>query len=262
MEEIFKHERFFKGDIVASVLFLDIQNSLGISAFLEPRGTYEFMKTIMLPLIKCVEDHQGFVCQIQGDALMAVFGHDPGSSIDHAMLAVDCALEMQKIIKRINPVRVRESLNTVSARIGICTGEMYATLMDAFKKLDYTVMGFKVNLASRLEKINKDYDTNILIDHITYAYIRKKVLARAIDKVDICGCSKKIPIYEVISKYGEHSRQDIYLKTCYEQGFRYYERQEWESAIHCFEQIADDKASYTMISRCREFLDGQADKSS
>lgn len=255
MKEILGPKDYFKGDIVATVLFLDIRNSLGISAKLEPSGTFEFIKTVMLPLIKCVEDHKGFLCQIQGDALLSVFGHEPESSKDHAMLAVECAMNMQKIVSKLNPVRVKDHLSPVFARIGICTGEMYATEMDVFKKIDYTVLGYKVNLASRLEKMNKDYNTNILIDDRSYAYIHKKVLARALDKVEIPGCEEKIPVYEVISKYGEHRPEDLHLKTCYEKGLSYFEQQDWQSAIRCFQQIAEDGASNYMIKRCRENQD-------
>lgn len=256
MKETLGLESYFKGDIVATVLFLDIRNSLGISAKLEPSGTFEFIKTVMLPLMKCVEDHKGFLCQIQGDALMAVFGHEPESSKDHAMLAVECAIEMQKIVSKLNPVRIKDHLSPVFTRVGICTGKMYATLMDVFKKIDYTVLGYKVNLASRLEKMNKDYNTNILIDDLSYAYIHKKVLARALDKVEIPGCEGKIPVYEVISKYGEHRPEDLHLKTCYEEGLRYFEQQDWQSAIYCFQQISEDGASDYMIKRCRENQNG------
>jgi adenylate cyclase len=243
---------FFMGDMVGTALFLDIHNSLGISASLRPRGTYEFIKSVMLPMIKCVEDQKGFISQIQGDAIMALFGHNAESCNDHAMLAVQCALEQQKIMQELNAEISAKFKTSFSVKIGICSGEMYATLMDVFNKIGYTAMGLSVNIASRLEGLNKKYKTNILIDESTYAYIHKKILTRQVDDVRVDGYKMSVRIFEVLCKYGEHSPEMLQRKYRYEKGLEYYQQRDWSSAIRCFQQVGEDKASYIMIKRCRK----------
>jgi adenylate cyclase len=253
-EEIPVVESFFFGDMTGTVMFLDIENSLRISASLLPRGTYEFLKKVLLPVIKCVEDHYGFIVQIQGDGVIAVFGHDKQSCSRHAELAVNCAIEAQKLIRGLDPIEIKGREFPLAARIGICSGNMFATMMEYFGKYEYNIMGLTVNLASRLQKKCANYKTNILVDNATNAYIHEEILTRKIGAVTINGNPGLMTIYEVMARYGEHTKEDLRRKRHYEEGLDYYKRKAWPEALRSFLQVGEDKASYEMIKRCKKRL--------
>jgi hypothetical protein len=94
-----------------------------------------------------------------------------------------------------------------------------------------------------------------LIDNATNAYIQEKVLTREMDAISIEGNPKKpLAIYEVLARYGEHSKEDLHRKRHYEEGLAYFSRKEWPEAIRCFLQVGEDRASYEMIKRCKKRL--------
>ncbi len=242
---------FIVGDMEGTVLFLDIKNFLGISEILTPRETYLFIKKVMDPLALCVSSFSGHICQVQGDAIMAVFGHDSQNS-EHAHNAVKCALKMMRELEALNPVLINQFKVPLSARIGLCTGPLYACFFDMNGNTEYTVMGKTVNIASRLQKINKKYETNILIDESVFGYIKRNIVTRRLDMIDIDGCSELLRIYEVLYMPEGYDRGIILRKERYEQGLEYYFQGKWDEAIRCFLQVSEDRASYLMIEKCRQ----------
>ncbi len=244
-------ENFHTGEIEATVLFLDIENFTGITEILCPGETYQFIRKVILPLTECVKKHNGYVCQVQGDAIMAVFGHDDTSS-GHARNAVQCAREQRTEVQKLNPVLISDYRIPLSVRIGISSGPMYACYNALPDRKEYTVLGRKVNIAFRLQEINKRYGTNILIDASTFAYIKTGVLTRKLDRVKISGCSGTLPVYEVLTPAVHCSEKAFQRKEYYEKGLEHYRSGNWDRAIHFFSRIAEDKASYIMIERCKK----------
>jgi len=242
--------KFVTGDIQGTVLFIDIKNFLGISEILHPKEICQFIMQVIEPLSDSIKDHHGYVCQIQGDAIMAVFGLEKEDR-RHADNAVECALEMQKILDEINPVKVNGICIPVSARIGICSGEIYGCRIHVAGKREYTVLGKTVNLASRYQKINKYYGTKILIDETVFAYIKNDIVTRKLDKVEIEGCTELIQVYEVIFPRVSSNENDRLKKVHYEKGLTHYLQGNWDEAIECFSRVAENKASYHMINRCK-----------
>jgi adenylate cyclase len=251
MKKINKTDKYYIGDYTGSVLFLDIENFMGISDTLTPEETYEFIHTAIRPLADVVMRHKGHICQIQGDAIMAIFGHKI-SSCEHARNAVCCALEQQSIIRQLNPVSIKQYKIPLSARIGVCSGPVYAVYSDISGKTEYTVLGQTANIASRLQKINKRYDTNILIDESLISYIRKDVVTRKLDVVHPEGCKDVLQVYEVLFLCSEQRTELLRQKNKYEEGLEYYFQGKWDEAISCFSLISEDRASYLMIERCRK----------
>ncbi|MFO7841659.1 MAG: adenylate/guanylate cyclase domain-containing protein [Fidelibacterota bacterium] len=243
-------EKFYVGNIDGTVSFLDIENYLGITEFLSPEETHEYISKTISPLADCVKKHQGYVCQVQGDCIMAVFGHN-NNCTRHALCAANCALEQQELIEKINPVPVNSYKLPLAARIGISSGPMYACYCETNANADYTVLGKKVNIAARLQKINKRYATNILIDETVFANIKENIITRELDMVKIDGCTETMRLYEVLSTADNCEKEIVNWKEYYEEGLRYYFCGEWNRAIQCFSRIEDDKASYMMIERCK-----------
>jgi len=247
MEQVYLIDDFY-----GSILFLDIKNFLGVSDILTPAETFHFTQKVIRPLADVVLRHEGHICQIQGDAIIAIFGHLDHTMNDHAKRAVLCALQQQDVLKELNPVRIRQHKIPLAGRNGICTGELFAAYSDVSGKIEYTLAGKTINIASRLQKINKRYDTNILIDASVNAYIQKEIVTRKLDVVHLEGCSNTLPIYEVLFLHSEQQPETMRQKETYEQGLEYYFQERWEEAINCFNRIGEDKASYLMLERCKK----------
>ncbi len=243
-------KKFAIGDMRGTVLFIDIKNFLGISGILSPKETCQFVMRVIEPLSDSIQDHNGYVCQIQGDAIMAVFGLEESDN-NHVDNAIECALEMQKILGTINPIKINNICIPLAARIGICSGDLYACDIRVAGKKEFTVLGKTVNLASRYQKINKYYGTKILIDESVFAYIKNDIVTRKLDRVEIEGCIERIQVYEVLFTRQTDDAEETLKKAHYEKGLTHYLQGNWDEAIKCFSRVAENKASYLMIKRCK-----------
>jgi class 3 adenylate cyclase len=239
------------GEVQGTVLFIDIKNFLGISGILSPKETCQFIMQVIEPLSDSIKEHHGHVCQVQGDAIMAVFTQVEYEG-DHALYAIECALEMQKILDLLNPVGISNINVPLSARIGLCSGEMYGCYIRVAGRKEYTVLGKTINLASRYQKINKYYNTKILIDDSVFAYIKNDVTTRKLDKICIEGCDSAVQVYEVLYCRQAQNEDEAKKKIHYEKGLTCYLQGNWDDAIEWFSRVEEDKASYLMIKRCKE----------
>ncbi len=251
MKDVKAMKEFATGDIYGTVLFIDIKNFLGISDILSPRETCQFISQVIEPLSESIKDHKGYVCQIQGDAIMAVFVKE-STGDKHAIHATECALELQMILDTLNPVHVGNIHVPLSARIGLCSGDLYSCYIKVADRKEFTILGKTVNLASRYQKLNKYYDTKILIDESVFAYIKKDIATRKLDSVNIDGCSETIRIHEVLFSHTMKDNNSIRKKADYKKGLVNYLQGNWDVAIAWFSRVEEDRASYCMIKRCEE----------
>ena len=139
-----------------------------------------------------ITKYNGVINKFIGDAVMAIFG-EPIQDINHPQNAVKCACEMLKKEKWLF-----EGKPKIEIGIGINTGEAFVGNIGSEKRLEYTVIGDMVNLASRIESYNKVYKTNMLISSSTYSYVSEIVDVIKIADVTIRGKAKKMDIYEVL----------------------------------------------------------------
>ncbi len=128
----------------------------------------------------------GVVDKFIGDSVMAFWGA-PLAEPDHAYKACLAALAMQRV-----------KVGKFNTRIGINTGEVIVGNMGSDTRFDYTVLGDTVNIASRLEGLNKEYKTSILISQTTYDLVKDRINAREVDIVTVRGKSKAINVYELL----------------------------------------------------------------
>jgi adenylate cyclase len=249
VKEKLKMKRYCTGKLHGTTVFLDIRNFLGISGLLENEKICKFVIDVMEPLSHCVVKHGGKVCQIQGDGIMAIFESE--NNPNHAISAVESALDMQAILDKLNPIEMAGIRIPLKARIGICSGDMYACLLNVHDHREYLVLGKSVNLASRYQNINKHYNTKILVDETVFTYIKQHIITRKLDKVKIEGCDEDKQLYEILYDRREDEIKQR-VKAHYEKGLVSYLQGNLDDAIHWFSTVSEDKASYLMMERCEE----------
>ena len=148
-----------------------------------------------------VTRHNGVINKFIGDAVMAIFG-EPIQDENHPKNAVRCACEMLDKVKELQTKWLEEGKPKIEIGIGINTGEAFVGNIGSEKRMEYTVIGDMVNLASRIEGNNKVYKTNLLISSSTFASARSIVDTVKISNVKIRGKEKTIDLYEVIKLIG------------------------------------------------------------
>ena len=187
-----------------TVLFSDIRDFTTISEKLKPEELVRLLNEYLTAMTKLIFKERGVVDKYMGDAIMAFWGA-PLEEKDHAFLACVCALEMIESLKKLREKNSRiKNLPILNIGIGINTGEMVVGNMGSEKRFSYTVMGDSVNLGSRLEGLNKEYNTNIIISEFTLDELQKtkkadQFIYRFLDKVVVKGKTEPVNIYELKS---------------------------------------------------------------
>jgi adenylate cyclase len=198
----------------------------------------------------------GTIDKFIGDAVMAFWGA-PTPHAHPAEAACRAALACRRALAGI---RVRNADGTdegLSLRIGINTGTMLVGNIGSEERLNYTVIGDAVNLASRLEAVNKTYGTEIIIGEATRRAAGTSVLVRELDTVAVFGRMEGTEIFELLGMAGEIEMPA--WATSYEAGLTAYRARQWQAAIADFERTialrsGGDAAAEMLVERCRRFL--------
>jgi class 3 adenylate cyclase len=148
-----------------SVLFSDIRNYTSICEQMSPEMVIEMLNSYFSYMVRAIEENKGQVFQFVGDAIMAVFSA-PVKLPDHATWAVKCALSMDKALTEFNK-GLHSDLPPLSMGVGINTGPVVAGIIGSENRMEYRVVGDTVNLAARIESLNKELGTDILISEST-----------------------------------------------------------------------------------------------
>lgn len=180
-----------------TVLFADIRGFTSMSEKLEPDEISVILNEYFTALEPIISSYNGVINKFIGDAIMAIFG-EPIQDKDHAVNAVKCADAMLKKVQELQQKWLEEGKPKIEIGVGINTGEAFVGNIGSEKRLEYTVIGDMVNLASRIESYNKVYKTQFLISSFTYQYVRGIADVIKISEVKIRGKEKKMNIYEVL----------------------------------------------------------------
>jgi adenylate cyclase len=243
-----------------TVMFIDVAGFTGLS---------ERMGDRVVPLLsgyldlasEIIDANGGTIDKFIGDAIMAFWGA-PTPQNDHALLCCRAALAIGKALDGSRLADDQGEL--LQIRIGINSGRMLVGNIGSELRLNYTVIGDVVNVASRLEGANKHYGTRILIGDETRRLVEGAVITREIDTVAVYGRSEGLAVFELIALAEETDVARAAWIARYEQGLASYRRRDFAGAIAHFEaalrERPADEPSAQMLERCRHLAQSGADE--
>lgn len=241
---------------VITVFFSDVRGFTTISEKLDPRSLSDLLNSYLTPMTRLVFEHKGTLDKYMGDAIMAFFGA-PVHYPDHAKYACRCALAHLKKLKELQAEYERKGLPLIDIGIGLNTGEASVGNMGSDIVRNYTVMGDTVNLASRLEGINKQYGTRIIISEFTQTEVKNDFVTREVDRVRVKGKKQPVKIFELVAEGKVHDNFMDLLKW-FEEGYANYHQKRWEAGIACFQNAINlnpqDAVSQLYLERCTGYL--------
>ncbi len=188
--------------LTATILFSDIRSFTSISEKMDAKGLVALLNEYFTEMVDVVIKEDGVVDKYIGDAIMAVFGA-PVTKKDDALHAVRAAIGMRVALAHLNEKLVARGLKPLKTGIGVHTGEVVAGNIGSEKRMEYTVIGDTVNLASRLESSTKELGTPVLISDDTYQLVKDHIDARAVKEITVKGREKPVMTYEVLGLKGE-----------------------------------------------------------
>jgi adenylate cyclase len=245
---------------VLTAFFSDVAGFSSVSEKLEPEELVELLNDYLTEMSRIILKYEGTVDKYEGDAIIAFFGA-PLSMEDHALKACLVSIEMQKRLQTLREKWKEEGMPELFCRIGLNTGPMVVGNMGSKTRMDYTIMGDAVNLASRLEGINKQYHTSILITKETYESTNGGVEARELDVIRVVGKKEPVSIYELLGKKGDIGEKKEKAIKVFNDGLQQYREGKWEEAMDCFQKVLDidsnDGPSTIYVERCKEFINNQ-----
>ncbi|MDF1577030.1 MAG: adenylate/guanylate cyclase domain-containing protein [Desulfobulbales bacterium] len=237
-----------KGDIATTlegrrenltILFSDLRGFTTISEKLGARQTGRLLNRYFDAMIPLVFAHQGTLDKLMGDAVMAFFGA-PLPLPDHPAQAAATALLMMEKLGELKEGGEVDGAAELEIGIGLNTGEVTVGNLGSNVFMDYTIIGDAVNLASRLEGLNKVYGTHILCSEFTARELDDRFLLRDLDIVKVKGKAKAVTIYELA---GWRDRQDVAAMarfSLFGEGLAAYRRQEWDRAEQSFGRVLEE----------------------
>jgi len=235
-----------------TVLFSDIRGFTTISEKLTPEELVRLLNEYLTAMTNIVFQYDGLLDKYMGDAIMAVFGA-PLDQPDHAQRACLTALNMMTELHRLQNKWQEEGCPVLNIGIGVNSGDMVVGNMGSEMRFDYTVMGDMVNLGSRLEGMNKEYGSNIIISEFTYNTVKKTMCCRELDWVRVKGKKLPVKIYELLGEKDDESRWKDFIAG-FEKGLALYRAVKWDEAITVFQKVLtmrpEDEASKIYIERC------------
>ncbi len=243
--------------VTATVLFADVRSFTTITEQLGAQGTVALLNEYFTLMVDCIQHEAGMLDKFIGDAIMAAFGIPVGHD-DDADRAVRAAVAMLRTLAAWNRQRVNEGKLPVDIGVGLNTDNVVSGNIGSKKRMDYTIIGDGVNLASRLESACKQYGAHILVSEFTYKLLRGTYYSRELDLVVVKGKTKPVAIYEILDYHSEETYPHLTdALRLFKAGLAKYRKREWQAASAEFREVlglnARDKAAQLYIERCEHF---------
>ena len=242
-----------------TALFTDLENFSGISEKMNPENVIQLLNHYLSTMSDVILNEKGTIDKFEGDAIITFFGA-PLELPDHALRACTSAVLMKRLEGEMNKKLIEEGItqSPLFTRIGINTGEMVAGNMGTDRKMNYTVIGNAVNVASRLEGVNKQYGTWILVTKETLEDCGNAVFSRRLDRVRVAGMEDPLRIYEILELSDSVTPEMREWVNLFHEALDIFETRDWTAAAAAFERVLernpDEAASVVYLDRCRRYL--------
>lgn len=232
-----------------TVFFSDVANFTPLAEKMPPDRLTRFINSYLTPVTNCIIEHGGYIDKYIGDGVMAVWGA-PYPEPEHAAKACASALRQQEIVAAMREhVRTREGVD-LKVRMALCSGAVTAGNMGSERKFQYTVMGDTVNLASRLEAVNKDFGTSILIAESTRNMVKDAFVTRLLGRIRVMGKEDVVSIYELVGETGKVAAEKMNAIAEYERAVDLFFRRKWDDCADKLRavlgSVQDDPSEFLM----------------
>jgi adenylate cyclase len=243
---------------VATVLFSDIRGFTGLSERLGAQGTVVMLNDYFERMVDRISEHGGMLDKFIGDAIMAVFGL-PVAHEDDDDRAVRAAIAMIRTLREWNADREARGEPPIETGIGLNTDSVVAGNIGSPKRMDYTIIGDGVNLASRLEGLCKFYGARVLLSEFTHARLKSAYRLREIDRVVVKGKTEPVSIFECLDYHDDASFPNV-METlaAFGEGLKRYRARDFDGGVHWFEEARksnpEDRPAEIYVDRCRQLI--------
>ncbi|NLI78495.1 MAG: GAF domain-containing protein [Candidatus Riflebacteria bacterium] len=241
-----------------SVLFSDIRGFTSISEAIGPQETVAFLNAYFTEMVEIIFKNGGILDKYIGDAILSVFG-TPFPSGEDADRAVTTAVEMMRALRALNVARAEAGQPPLGIGIGINTDKVLVGNIGSLKRMDYTVIGDGVNLASRLESACKFYHAGILVSELTLRQLKRSYLTREVDCLRVKGKQQPVWVHEVFDPEAVPGSGFQDFLGHYRRGQQAYRGRDFPGAGRAFleaEKIRpDDHLVKMYLERCEIFVD-------
>ncbi|MFW5684720.1 MAG: adenylate/guanylate cyclase domain-containing protein, partial [Spirochaetota bacterium] len=241
-----------------TAMFTDVANFSTAVDRLEPPSVVTLLGEYLSEMTAPILETNGTIDKYEGDAIVAFFGA-PLEDAYHARHACRAALAMRRLEPVLNDRLVRAEMTPLPlrTRVGIHTGTMTVGNLGTPERLDYTIIGPEVNLASRLENVNKQYGTWTIISEETYREAGEGFLVRQMDRVRVVGIDRPVRLYELLGATSESTAAQREALELFSQGLALFEAREWDRARSLFETVLrifpTDGPARLFVDRCELF---------
>jgi adenylate cyclase len=239
-----------------SVLFSDINGFTSISEHMHPEKLMAYLSTYFEVMTKSITQKSGTIDKYIGDAIMALWGA-PIDDEHHALHACECAVSMIESLQKLNADWKAQNLPELAIRIGIHTGEVVVGNVGSAERLNYTVIGDNVNLASRIEELNKLYQSQIIVSEAIHKLVKEYFMFRLLDHVAVKGKTKGVYVYELLLDQGKVDNRLADYNKEFSKAFSAYKKGKWNEALSAFHKMSkkypQDDLVIIYAKRCELF---------
>jgi adenylate cyclase len=240
-----------------TIFFSDIAGFSTISEKLNPTQLVALLNEYLTEMTDIILFNDGTIDKYEGDAIIAFFGA-PLPYPDHALKCCLATIDMKNRIKELCDIRRSQGESEFFTRMGINTGRAVVGNMGSRTRMDYTMIGDAVNLAARLEGVNKVYKTAAMISEATYEKAKDHIEVRKLDTIRVVGKNEPIVIYELLDRKGNLNDQTQELLDKYYKGLASFNDRDWKGAQKHFKDALkikpEDGPSTLYVERCTEFF--------
>ena len=236
-----------------SIFFSDVAGFTGLSEILNPEQLTALLNEYLTAMTDIIYDEGGTIDKYEGDAIIA-FWNAPLDLKDHQKHAVMAAIRCNKKLGELRPILKQKYGEDLFARIGINTGTVVVGNMGSIQRFNYTFLGDAGNLASRLEGLNKQFNTSIMISACTKKMLGNEFSCREISSVRVKGRKEPVKVFEPMFNEDYNAMADIIHR--FEAGLRLYYSGQFNEAMEIFTTLSNtDGPSAAYVRICKELIE-------